>query len=299
MDKPRGIIPALSTITKESGELDEESQRSMVRVNIEWGASGLATSIVAGEFYKFTDEERIKTFKIAVEEANGKVPVWAGVAHLGTEPSLALARKAKEVGVDGIIAQAGLVGKDASGAMSEHFDTILSKIDIPLMIQDAEDFNGFRIDPAMYSKLAGEYSNLVSVKIEGGNTLEKIREAKSLVGNRLSILGGMGGRLILEELALGTDGSIPNSCLMDLIVETFAKSVSGRSQEARETFSRCKPWFEFQSSHSSSASEIVKETLRLRGIVKSSATRSPHIPLDAKVKVELKNLLEQMDLLGS
>jgi dihydrodipicolinate synthase/N-acetylneuraminate lyase len=46
---PNGIIPALSTITDNQGNLDEESQRSLVQVNIEWGANALAVSIVAGE----------------------------------------------------------------------------------------------------------------------------------------------------------------------------------------------------------------------------------------------------------
>jgi dihydrodipicolinate synthase/N-acetylneuraminate lyase len=78
--------------------------------------------------------------------------------------------------------------------MYEHFSTILSQIDIPVMIQDAEDFNGIHIDPSLYVKLAIEHSNFVSVKIEGGNTLQKIRQAKSLVHDQISILGGMGGR---------------------------------------------------------------------------------------------------------
>lgn len=271
----------------------------MVRANIKWGSSALAASIVAGEFYKFTDEERLATYRSVVDEADGKLPVWAGVAHLGTEPSIKLAKEAKDAGVDGIIAQAGLVGKDASDGSYEHFASILSRLDIPVMIQDAEDFNGIKIDPRMYAKLADEYSNLVAVKIEGGNTLEKIRETKSILGERkVSILGGMGGRLILEELPLGTSGSIPNACLADLVVETFSKSTSGRSDEARKSFTRMKPWLEFQTRHSLSASEIVKETLRARGVIKSSATRSPHVPLGDGPKSELRELLRGMSLMG-
>jgi hypothetical protein len=44
------------------------------------GVSALDVSIVAGEFYKFTDEERVRTLENVVEEANGKLPVWAGIA---------------------------------------------------------------------------------------------------------------------------------------------------------------------------------------------------------------------------
>ena len=99
----RGIFPALSTPTNEKGELDEESLRSEVSSNIEWGAHGLAVSIIAGEFYKFTESERLRAFEVVVDEANGRVPVLAGVSHSGTEVCIHLARYAKDIGVDGIV----------------------------------------------------------------------------------------------------------------------------------------------------------------------------------------------------
>ena len=51
---------------------------------------------------------------IVVDEANGKVPVWAGISHLGTASSIELAKYAKDAGADGIIAQPALVGKEAA-----------------------------------------------------------------------------------------------------------------------------------------------------------------------------------------
>jgi len=296
-DKPSGIIPALSTPTNERGEFDEESQRSLVRASIDWGASGLAVSIIAGEFYKFTDSERKRTFDIVVDEANGKVPVWAGVSHLGTASSIELARYAENTGADGVIAQPALVGKEASLALHEHFSKIFSSVEIPIMIQDAEDFNGIKMEPGLYARLANEFDLFVCVKIEGGKTLDKIRETKITLGNRLAILGGMGGRLLLEELPLGAVGSIPNPCMTDIVVQSFNAFRAGDHEEAREIFAKYKPWLEFQTAHSQSAFEIVKETLRLRGVLKSSFTRSPHVPMDSKTRTELKELIEKMGML--
>jgi dihydrodipicolinate synthase/N-acetylneuraminate lyase len=295
-NKPFGIIPALSTLTNDSGDFDEESERSLVRKSIEWGSSGLAVSIIAGEFYKFTDSERKKSFEVVVDETNDKIPVWAGISHLGTASSIELGRHAKNAGVDGIIAQPALAGKEAPLALYEHFSKIFSSIDLPVMIQDAEDFNGIKIEPGLYAKLANEFSHFVCVKIEGGKTLDKMRETKITIGDRLTILGGMGGRLLLEELPLGAVGSIPNPCMTDIIVEAYRLFRAGQIEDARTVFSRYRPWLEFQLQHSQSASEIVKETLRLRGIVKSSFTRSPHVPMDAKSKSELRLLVEEMGL---
>jgi len=294
---PSGIIPALSTLCNDDGGLDEESERSLVRKSIEWGCNGVAASIIAGEFYKFTDDERKRTFDIVIDEANNKVPVWAGISHLGTASSIELARYAEDAGADGVIAQPALVGKDASLGMYEHFQNIFSKVNIPIMIQDAEDFNGIRMDPGLYAKLANEFDNFVSVKIEGGKTLDKIRETKITLGKRLAILGGMGGRLLLEELDLGTVGSIPNPCMTDVIVQAYRESTAGNSEGAREAFTKYRPWLEFQSQHSQSAFEIVKETLRLRGVVHSSYTRSPHVPMTTEARIKLREILSAMGFL--
>lgn len=298
VDKPSGIIPAISTLTDDKGNFDEESERSLVRASIQWGAAGVAVSIIAGEFYKFTDGERKRSFDVVVDEANGEIPVWAGISHLGTASSIELGRYAKNAGVDGIITQPGLVGKEAPLALHEHFSGIFSMIDIPTMIQDAEDFNGIKMEPGLYERLANEFSHFVCVKIEGGKTLDKIRDTKITVGERLSILGGMGGRLLLEELSLGALGSIPNPCMTDIVVQSYELFRAGQVDAARSVFSRYKPWLEFQSTRSQSASEIVKETLRLRGVVKSSFTRSPHVPLDAKGKSELRKIIEEMGMLS-
>lgn len=298
-EMPSGIIPAISTLTDDNGKFDEESERSLVRASIDWGASGIAVSIIAGEFYKFTDRERRRSFEVVVDEANGKVPIWAGISHLGTASSIELGKYAKDAGADGIIAQPALAGKEAALALHEHFSNIFSAVDLPVMIQDAEDFNGVKMEPGLYAKLAHEFSHFVCVKIEGGRTLDKIKDARITLGGRLSILGGMGGRLLLEELALGADGSIPNPCMTDIVVESFNAYKSGQVEEARAIFSRYKPWLEFQSLHSQSASEIAKETLRLRGIVRSSFTRSPHVPMDSKTREELRDLVVNMGLLST
>jgi hypothetical protein len=55
------------------------------------------------------------------------------------------------------------------------------------MIQDSEDFNGIRMPATLYRKLADQFSNFVSVKLEGGNTFEKI-EVRELLGDRISIM---------------------------------------------------------------------------------------------------------------
>ena len=82
MENPTGIIPAIATAIREkTGEIIEEDQRTIVRFCVESKVHGIAAAIIVGEFYKFTDDERKKILSIVIDEANGKVPIWAGVSH--------------------------------------------------------------------------------------------------------------------------------------------------------------------------------------------------------------------------
>jgi 4-hydroxy-tetrahydrodipicolinate synthase len=166
------------------------------------------------------------------------------------------------------------------------------------MIQDAEDVIGVHVCPPLYATLAKEYSNLVSVKVEGVRTAEKIVEVKSLLGDELVIFGGMAARIMLKELRLGAQGNIPDSCLTDLLVQVYENYVRGNLNKAEEVFQRYRMWVDFLSLHSVSSSEIEKETLRLRGVVKSSFTRHPKVPLDESDCIGLKNVLKKMEIIS-
>ncbi len=293
--KWKGIFPALSTPTDSRGALDEESLRSEVRSNINWGSHGLAASIVAGEFFKFTDKERLKTFDIVVNETNGKIPVLLGVHHSGTEPAVKFGKYGKNIGANGIIVIHPYYDRNLDmDVLQRHFATIAEKVDLPIMIQDTGAEPNMR--STLYKKLVEEYNNIVSVKLEGIGTLEKIVEVREQLSDKVTIFGGMAARLIFQEMALGGDGNIPDACLTDLLVDVYDAILAGKIIEAKEIFAKYKVWVNFLGSYPGANAEIEKETLRLRGVIKSSQTRGPNTPLGEAEKVKLKELLIKIGL---
>jgi len=186
----RGIMPALSTPCDEEGKLDEESFRAEVRWNVEVGAHGVVPSIMSGEYWKFSEAERVKTYKIAVEETE-KVPVIAGISHSGTVPATYLAKQAQQAGVDGLVLQPPYYDDDkTSTCIYEHYALIANKIDLPIMIQDTEGVGPYMC-PSLYRDLANEFDNIVAVKTEGFRALERIREINKVMGDELAIIGGI------------------------------------------------------------------------------------------------------------
>jgi len=293
-----GIYPALSTPCDDGGVLDEESLRNEVRWNIEKGAHGLIVSIMSGEFHKFSDAERMRSYEIVVEAANGQVPVLAGPSHSGTEVVIKLAQHAEKVGADGIVVLPPYFNmQDGKAALSlyDHYAAVASQVDIPIMIQDCEGAAP-HMCTTLFKMLAADFGNIVSVKLEGPGSFEKALQMREIAPD-VVLFGGMAAVNMCEELKIGVAGNVPDACLTDVLVAVYEHFVAGDVEEAQRLFKRYRRWLDFLHLHRISNYEVEKETLRQRGVIKSSHTRLPHGPsLADEDKAELNQILRGLDL---
>jgi dihydrodipicolinate synthase/N-acetylneuraminate lyase len=293
----QGIFPSLPTVCTKHGEIDEAGQRSVVRFCIEGGAGGLACLLFAGEFYKFSDAERIRVARVVVDEANGRVPVLVGISHSGTLPSIQLGLGAIDAGADGVIAtppyHANFV-KEASASIRRHYQEVAGRLEIPVMIQDYESAGGVRLSAADLEAITRSSGNVRYVKVEGSDHLRRIQESTKLMGDGVGVFGGMGGRYILEELELGARGSIPGAETTDLLVPVYEAARRGDARLAKATLGRLMPYLDYMIRHFDSFVSVEKEVLRRRGVIASSAVREPAIPLDQDALTELAGVLQTM-----
>jgi len=292
-----GVFPALCTVTDAEGNLDVEGMRAQVEANIEWGANGVCPGIIAGEFFKFSEEERMDILDATVEAADGRIPVLYGVSHSGTELAIRLAKHAEDRGADGIIAMVPYFNHNPSKALvKRHIGAICEATELPVMLQDAEDATGIHLCPTTYIDLTDEHSNLVSIKLEGPGTLDKIRDINRLMPKRVTVFGGMAAKLILQEVELGADGTIPSACLTELLVEIWTKAKKGDKRGAEKAYARFKPWVDLFHASPGATAEIEKETLKYRGIIKSATSRNPKVPLTEEGRAKLFQILDALRL---
>jgi dihydrodipicolinate synthase/N-acetylneuraminate lyase len=164
------------------------------------------------------------------------------------------------------------------------------------MLQDAEDATGIHICPTTYLDLADEYSNLVSIKLEGPGTLYKLRDINRLMPKRVSVFGGMAAKLILQEAALGADGTIPSGCLTDLIGVIWASAKKGNAKAAEKAYAKYKPWVDLFHASPGATAEIEKETLKYRGVIETATSRNPKVPLTDEGRIRLSQILAELKL---
>ena len=92
-----GSLPALVTPFA-AGRVDEAIFRDFVAWQVAEGSDGLVPCGTTGEAATLTDEEHRRLIEIAVEVANGKVPVIAGCGSNNTAHAIELTKAAQAAG---------------------------------------------------------------------------------------------------------------------------------------------------------------------------------------------------------
>ena len=127
----RGVFVPMVTPFKENQDIDEEALRSVTDFLVESGVNGIIACGSTGEYVMMSQDEHKKVVRIVVDQANGKIPVVAGAGNHGTKHALALAKYAKDVGADGILAIAPYYHTPTDEGLLEHFKTLAEEGDPP------------------------------------------------------------------------------------------------------------------------------------------------------------------------
>ncbi len=234
MYKPEGILPALVTPFTDDGKVvDDERLRALVNHCIELGVHGVVPCGTTGEFVNMSTEEKKHVIKTVVDEVNGRVPVVAGTGASGTDQALEMTKYAKDVGADAVLIVTPFYLKPADRGIYEHYDTIASKADMPIILYNIPQCTGLPLPWQMVEDLA-QIPNIVGVKDSSGQlsfilaVLEKVRD-------KINVLCGH-DEVVIAALAAGCSGAILASAnaIPDIWVQIYNHIKNGELQKARE-----------------------------------------------------------------
>src|SRR5208283_433320 len=130
----KGVIPALVTPYTKTNEVDVAALRWLVRNAIESGAHGLMVVGSLGEFPNLTQAERALVIRSAVEEADGRVPIIAGIGSSSTGMAVAYAKDAAENGADFLLSLPPYYYNVGEAAVYSHYETIAAAVDLPVVL---------------------------------------------------------------------------------------------------------------------------------------------------------------------
>lgn len=275
----RGVFAIPVTPFHEDGSLDRDSLRRCLAFTVEAGAHGVVMPVNASEFFTLSDAERDEVVRIGVEAVAGAVPVVAGVTGVSTAHALERAQQARDAGADALIAMPPRAAVNDDDIES-YYRGLGEVAEVPLFIQNNDPPVGVKIGLNLVARLLREVPAIKYVKQETMPPGPAIGELLELAGSAChGVMGGMGGRYLLDEYRRGACGTMPGGHFTDVYVgiwEALERSPRGEdgvpliSDEALDRWERLLPVLMFENIYGVAA---YKEVLCRRGVIATPTVR--------------------------
>lgn len=203
--KPRwqGIFPAITTKFHADESIDAEGTARHIDFQIRNGIHGLVTCGSLGEASTLTLEEKLKVAQIALEAADGRIPVLANVSETSTREALRYIDGANKLGVAGYMVMPSVIYvADAREAMA-NVRAMAQAAQRPLMVYNNPVAYRVDLKPEHMLELA-DCEWIAAIKESTGD-IRRITDLRNTVGDRYQLFLGVDD-LAYEGLALGCDG---------------------------------------------------------------------------------------------
>lgn len=293
--KPHGIIPPIITPFTKDGEFNEPVFREMINYLIREGVHGIFPLGTTGEFYAFNNEEARHILKVAVEEAAGRVPVYAGANHITTRGVIELVKIAEEVGCDAVSVLTPMFISQTQDEIYEYYATIAASTTLPIIIYNNKPKTNVTVEPATVARLA-QIDNIVGIKDSTGdftNTEEYLRLTRG--NDSFSVLLGR-DTLIYAGLCYGAAGAIASCANIAprIAADIYDKYIEGDLKGALEAQYKLAPLR--IASNMGTFPAVIKEGLVMRGYEVGKCL-DPIAELHPDQKDKLRVVLKEMELI--
>ncbi len=235
--KIKGIITAMVTPLSEDG-INEAATRKLVNKLINDGVHGLFVLGTNGEFYALSEAEKLALVKIVVDEAAGRVPVFAGSGGISTEEVIKVTNQFAELGVDAVSVITPYLIKLSDEELIQHYQTIALNTNLPMILYNIPANTQLSINESVFKELI-QLPQIIGIKDSSGK-LENIQMYLEMNDREdFSILIGSDS-LILPALQMGVDGAVAATSNVltktDLgIYQAFLENKMERAQVLQES----------------------------------------------------------------
>jgi len=205
----RGVVVPMVTPITPQGNLDEAAARRIIDHMIAGGVDGVFVLGTTGEANSVPRTMRLRLVTLAVEQAQERVRVYAGISDNCLAHSIEAAFEYSRLGIDALVAH--LPSYYALGAqeMLAYYRKLADSIPAPLLVYNIPQTTHMSLPVEVIEQLSS-HPNIVGLKDSENDPL-RLEGVMSRLGGRsdFSILIGAAA-LTAKGLALGADGSVPS-----------------------------------------------------------------------------------------
>jgi 4-hydroxy-tetrahydrodipicolinate synthase len=291
MKTPFGVIPAMVTPLTQDDTINEPALRRLTSFLIDGGVHGLFAIGSQGEFWAFSADEKQRVWEIVVDEARGRVPVYAGTCAVTTREAVALTRLAESCGVDAMSVLTPYFISPSDNELYDYYRAIAESTSLPVLLYSNPARTNIKLSVRLVARLA-EVENIVGFKDSSGDLELAAQYIEATPGDKFAVLMGR-DTLIYAGLMYGAKGAIAatGNVVPALVASIYDHFVAGDFQAARQAQEALAPlrlafsWGTFP--------VVIKEALDLMGM-EAGPARAPVGPMTAEQRDRLRDVLVKM-----
>ncbi|WP_330340783.1 5-dehydro-4-deoxyglucarate dehydratase [Streptomyces sp. NBC_00557] len=138
LSAPRGPLFFPVTAYGPDGSVDLDVYRTHVRRGVAAGAAAVFACCGTGEFHALLPEEFEACVRVAVETAEGRIPVVAGAGY-GTALAVRYARLAERAGADGLLAMPPYLVLAGQEGLLRHYRELAAGTALPVIVYQRDN----------------------------------------------------------------------------------------------------------------------------------------------------------------
>ncbi|MBM3122866.1 MAG: 4-hydroxy-tetrahydrodipicolinate synthase [Chloroflexi bacterium] len=288
---PFGVIPAMVTPMTADEEVHEASLRKLTNFLIDGGVHGLFAVGSQGEAWALSHDEKRRVMETVVDEARGRVPVYAGTVGVTTRETIQLTRLAEKAGIDAVSILTPYFIRPNEEELFYHYKAVAESTGMPILVYTNPMRTGVRVSPGLLGRLA-KVPGIVGMKDSSGE-LELTAEYIRVVPPDFSVLVGL-DTLIYAGLTYGARGSIAATAnvkpaLAASIYDRYMKGDLEGALQAQRALAPLRLAFTW-----GTYPVVIKEALSLIGM-DVGPCRAPVGPLAEEQRERLRKVLQGME----
>lgn len=286
----KGIIAYPITPFHENNTINIPLFKDMVKKLVVSGSHGIASLGSAGVMPYLSDEEKEAVTEATVQQVKGRIPTLIGASNLTTEKTIHHAQFAEKAGADAVMIIPMSYWKLTDDEIVAHYDTVASKISIPIMAYNNPATGGVDMSPALLKRLL-EIPNVTMIKESTGD-IQRMHYLRKELGEDVAFYNGS-NPLALAAFAAGATGwctAAPN-LIPELNLDLYKAIQENQLHKAQDIFYKQVELLKFIVAKG--LPRAVKAGLDILG-EESGYLRNPLKPLTESETEELRKILDEI-----
>ena len=294
LEKIKGSIPPVVTPIR-NGDVDFAAFAGLIDFQVTKGSHGVLVNGTTAEPSTLTVAERNRLVDIAVETANGKVPVVAATGSQSLADTEVLTRHAVNAGVDALLIVTPYYIRPPQRGLIEYYLSLASQHEVPWMIYHIPGRTAVSVTLDTMCELRDKSAHFVGMK-HAVNDLGFVTECFAALGDDFKIFVGL-EELSFPMMTIGACGlmNAVGNLRPDVLSKMCEAVWQSDLQSGRDLHQRL---LEINQAVFYDTNPIpIKYMMKKLGLMPTNEHRLPMVPATPELEKKLDAVLERAGLL--